>query len=159
MCRNVRSIEWHQKTYHEISWDYPFKKNARKEHVRLAWHFSFEKLSIVWLAQWGSNCLSKVWQYILPTFFCGWWATNFFPGFVAPIRKILWEKNHQKYNRKPMYCTEHNMKQQGYIIKKTRELFPYIILIDLQNLFVLCFTSLSWRQEAQFFVSISCYLQ
>jgi hypothetical protein len=24
MCRNVRSIEWHQKTYHEISWDYPF---------------------------------------------------------------------------------------------------------------------------------------
>jgi hypothetical protein len=25
MCRNVRSIEWHQKTYHEISWDYPFK--------------------------------------------------------------------------------------------------------------------------------------
>jgi hypothetical protein len=26
MCRNVRSIEWHQKTYHEISWDYPFKQ-------------------------------------------------------------------------------------------------------------------------------------
>jgi hypothetical protein len=25
MCRNVRSIEWHQKTYHKISWDYPFK--------------------------------------------------------------------------------------------------------------------------------------
>jgi hypothetical protein len=25
MCRNVRSIKWHQKTYHEISWDYPFK--------------------------------------------------------------------------------------------------------------------------------------
>jgi hypothetical protein len=25
MCRNVWSIEWHQKTYHEISWDYPFK--------------------------------------------------------------------------------------------------------------------------------------
>jgi hypothetical protein len=24
MCRNVRSIDWHQKTYHEISWDYPF---------------------------------------------------------------------------------------------------------------------------------------
>jgi hypothetical protein len=24
MCRNVRSIEWHQKTYHEISWDYLF---------------------------------------------------------------------------------------------------------------------------------------
>jgi hypothetical protein len=24
MCRNVRSIEWHQKTYHEISWDYTF---------------------------------------------------------------------------------------------------------------------------------------
>jgi hypothetical protein len=24
VCRNVRSIEWHQKTYHEISWDYPF---------------------------------------------------------------------------------------------------------------------------------------
>jgi alpha-glucosidase (family GH31 glycosyl hydrolase) len=26
MCRNVRSIEWHQKTYHEILWDYPFNK-------------------------------------------------------------------------------------------------------------------------------------
>jgi hypothetical protein len=25
MCRNVRCIEWHQKTYHKISWDYPFK--------------------------------------------------------------------------------------------------------------------------------------
>jgi hypothetical protein len=25
MCKNVRSIEWHQKTNHEISWDYPFK--------------------------------------------------------------------------------------------------------------------------------------
>jgi hypothetical protein len=25
MCINVGSIEWHQKTYHEISWDYPFK--------------------------------------------------------------------------------------------------------------------------------------
>jgi hypothetical protein len=25
MYRNVRSIEWQQKTYHEISWDYPFK--------------------------------------------------------------------------------------------------------------------------------------
>jgi hypothetical protein len=28
MCRNVWSIEWHQKTYHEISWDYPFKANG-----------------------------------------------------------------------------------------------------------------------------------
>jgi hypothetical protein len=25
MSRNVRSIEWHQKTYHEIFLDYPFK--------------------------------------------------------------------------------------------------------------------------------------
>jgi hypothetical protein len=25
MCSNFRSIEWHQKTYHKISWDYPFK--------------------------------------------------------------------------------------------------------------------------------------
>jgi hypothetical protein len=25
MCRNVRPIKWHQKTYHKISWDYPFK--------------------------------------------------------------------------------------------------------------------------------------
>jgi hypothetical protein len=25
MCRNVRSIELHLKTYYEISWDYPFK--------------------------------------------------------------------------------------------------------------------------------------
>jgi hypothetical protein len=24
MCRYVRSIDWHQKTYHEISWNYPF---------------------------------------------------------------------------------------------------------------------------------------
>jgi hypothetical protein len=24
MCRNVRSIEWQQKTYQKISWDYPF---------------------------------------------------------------------------------------------------------------------------------------
>jgi hypothetical protein len=30
MCINVRSIEWHQKTYHEISWDYPFKCSERK---------------------------------------------------------------------------------------------------------------------------------
>jgi hypothetical protein len=30
MCRNVRSIEWHQKTYHEISWDYPFKSYHSK---------------------------------------------------------------------------------------------------------------------------------
>jgi hypothetical protein len=25
MCRNFRSIKWHQKTFHKISWDYPFK--------------------------------------------------------------------------------------------------------------------------------------
>jgi hypothetical protein len=29
MCRNVRSIKWHQKTYHKISWDYPFKPSLR----------------------------------------------------------------------------------------------------------------------------------
>jgi hypothetical protein len=29
MCRNVGSIEWHQKTYHEISWDYPFKAKGK----------------------------------------------------------------------------------------------------------------------------------
>jgi hypothetical protein len=23
MCRNLRSIEWYQKTYVQISWDYP----------------------------------------------------------------------------------------------------------------------------------------
>jgi hypothetical protein len=42
MCRNVRSIEWHQKTYHKISWDYPFKhtnmttvhKRRREEGIR-----------------------------------------------------------------------------------------------------------------------------
>jgi hypothetical protein len=30
MCINVGSIEWHQKTYHEISWDYPFKPNKKE---------------------------------------------------------------------------------------------------------------------------------
>jgi hypothetical protein len=29
MCRNVLSIEWHQKKYHEISWDYPFKNELQ----------------------------------------------------------------------------------------------------------------------------------
>jgi hypothetical protein len=31
MCRNVRSIELHQKTYHEISWDYPFKGSKHRK--------------------------------------------------------------------------------------------------------------------------------
>jgi hypothetical protein len=35
MCRNVRSIEWHQKTHHEISWDYPFKQ-LNNHHVCIA---------------------------------------------------------------------------------------------------------------------------
>jgi hypothetical protein len=34
MCRNVRSIEWHKKTYHEISWDYPFKL-CKKTHIKV----------------------------------------------------------------------------------------------------------------------------
>jgi hypothetical protein len=25
ICRNFRSNEWHQKMYHKVSWDYPFK--------------------------------------------------------------------------------------------------------------------------------------
>jgi hypothetical protein len=34
MCRNVRSIEWHQKTYHEISWYYPFNDKRYRIHYR-----------------------------------------------------------------------------------------------------------------------------
>jgi hypothetical protein len=51
MCRNVRSIEWHQKTYHEISWDYPFKPMnegpiggivwGQTRVSKIAWHLPF----------------------------------------------------------------------------------------------------------------------
>jgi hypothetical protein len=27
--KRTHSIDWHQKTYHEISWDYPFNKNSQ----------------------------------------------------------------------------------------------------------------------------------
>jgi hypothetical protein len=47
MCRNVRSIEWHQKTYHEISWDYPFKVPiytalSSKRHF-ISWDYPFKR--------------------------------------------------------------------------------------------------------------------
>jgi hypothetical protein len=31
--RNLRSIKWHQKTYHIISWDYPFKVSLSNKYI------------------------------------------------------------------------------------------------------------------------------
>jgi hypothetical protein len=33
VCTNLKSIVWYQKTYHKISWDYPFKPKLRKISV------------------------------------------------------------------------------------------------------------------------------
>jgi hypothetical protein len=48
MCRNVRSIDWHQKTYHEISWDYPFKcREGGYELIVLIFRFIASAASIL----------------------------------------------------------------------------------------------------------------
>jgi hypothetical protein len=44
MCRYVRSIEWHQKTYHEISWDYPFKKIGKMNPLGKSYILGLETL-------------------------------------------------------------------------------------------------------------------
>jgi hypothetical protein len=48
MCRNVRSIEWHQKTYHEISWDYPFNVKRRPMYSYvLGWYIQLHSRGFV----------------------------------------------------------------------------------------------------------------
>jgi hypothetical protein len=74
MCTNCRSIEWHQKIYHKISWDYPFNDLIFKLLITFKFHiqkFNFCTISVVqycFIKIQSSPCLvsGKGWIHIRP---------------------------------------------------------------------------------------------
>jgi hypothetical protein len=68
MCRNVRSIEWHQKTYNKISWDYPFKQQgqiyANTFYIKIPLCAFCDKLKEIYYAR--NKLLTKLASFKIP---------------------------------------------------------------------------------------------